>query len=634
MSISFVVETRRRSGCDGRWWTHMKIQPRQQLLEIWRATARSTLLTGRWTWGGRHQRNSISDAEHLLCLLGPATEIPTFRLDLPNETAEDVLDALDVMGDSIEIPQVLIKVLTDYYVTYTDDDKTPVFSGGSYFTLTTDDEMPEKQQALHVVDSFAASVRLSLATIGFVKVLRGVIRRRELLDEISLLEAMASKRLTASMVGLLRSFAVHVFDLNSQFGNNLLRTVNQARLPPRHILEDLHRELREIKAGLRDITVGSGQVTDIDNDNKLFECGWSWGIVQDAPQVLTTAEIGEQREGLALAAPYLYFTVVALDCIRNLFSERTRLLGLLDDEQQRLARALQLRWDLTQSYWSKIARYGKGRWPLEDIPWRTVDGVESDYLSLLVCSIVVQELSNRRAPESESQRVGKVLNELAGRARLTRREMAGDPAIALHVPGFSLDLEGSENVGSARLRWLLADFSPQLLKQAIRVAEMLRHNELRGEVTALADQIWEHLLGRRLQDGPAEQLWDKHTASNAAGEETTTSSPSWYYTERVVECLVIAAEFVSSPPLTSPELTDVATDLLAEADHIFDQELLSVSAEAGPAMGTALHAARATLRRAHEIMPERPGTAAVLAWEVLRELDRLAAARQRAVGAG
>lgn len=53
-----------------------------------------------------------------------------------------------------------------------------------------------------------------------------------------------------------------------------------------------------------------------------------------------------------------------------------------------------------------------------------------------------------------------------------------------------------------------------------------------------------------------------------------------------------------------------------------------VSAEAGPAMGTALQAARTTLRRAREVLPDRPGSAMVLANDVLRELDRLAAARR------
>lgn len=612
----------------------MRIQPRQQLLEVWRAMAQAAVADGEWAWGGRHGRNSISDAEQLLCLLGPATEIPTFGLDLPDETADDVLAALAELGDSVEVPRLLIRVLADYFTTYTDDSKTPVFAGGSYFTGTGGQAPTDHQRAFNVVDSFSVSVRLSLATIGFVKVFRGVVRRPELRSDVDALEAMASKRLSAAMVGLLRSFAVHVFDAHSESGINLLGQVNQARLPARQIIEELHTDLRRIKAGLRDVTLGSGQVSDVDNDNELFECGWSWGVVKDAPTVQTTADVGEQRPGVALTAPYLYFTVVALDCIRNLFSERTRLLGLLDEEQQRLARSLQLRWDLTQSYWSKIARFGAGRWPLEDIPWRTVDGVETDYLSLLVTSIVVQDLASRQAPDAESQRVGEVLRELAGRARITRRPLAADPAMLVHAPGFPLELEflDQHDAGGPTLHWLLADFSPQLLKQSVRVAGLLRQIQPRGRVVSLADQVWEHLLSRRFQTGPSGQLWDQ-TPGMPAGADGAVLLPSWYYTERVVQCLITAAALVASAPLRSPELTATATDLLAEADHLFDQELLTVSAEAGPAMGTALQAARATLRRAHEVMGDRPGTAAILAAEVLRELDRLAAARQKATGA-
>lgn len=605
----------------------MWIQPRQQLLEVWRAMARSAA-TGTWNWGGRHGRNSISDAEQLLCLLGPATEIPSFKLDLPDETADDVLEAVAGLGDSVEVPRLLVRLLTDYFSTYTDDSKTPVFAGGSYFAAAGDAAPSPEQRRLDVVDSFSVSIRLSLATIGFVKVFRGVVRRPDLLAEVDALEAMASRRLSAAMVGLLRSFAVLVFDIGSEEGRTLLATITQQGQPPRQVVEELQRDLRQVKAGLRDITLGSGQVTDIDNDNKLFQCGWSWGIVGNAPEVDTTADVGEQRHGVALAAPYLYFTVVALDCIRNLFADRTRLLGLLDEEQNRLARSLQLRWDLTQSYWSKIARFGTGRWPLEDLPWRTLDEVDSDYLSLLVTSIVVQDLTRSQAPESEVQRVGDVLAELAERARITRRPLPGDPALRLHAPGFRLALEGTEAAGPDRLHWLLADFSPLLLKQTILVAQLLRQIQPRGQLTALADQVWEHLRERRFTGGQYAHLWDL-----APGEVEGSPLPSWYYTERVVEGLVAAADLVSGAPLRSPELATYATDLLAEADHLFDQELLSISAEAGPAMGTALHAARATLRRAHELIRSRPGTAAVLASEVLRELDRLAAARQKATGA-
>src|SRR5205807_1460449 len=134
-------------------------------------------------------------------------------------------------------------------------------------------------------------------------------------------------------------------------------------------------------------------------------------IVRDAPLVTTAETVGQQRSGVAEAKPYLYFTVVALDGIQALFSERTRLLGLLNDGQQRLAQALQLRWDLTQKYWSTIARFGNGRWPLEDMPWRTTDELESDYFTLLVTSIMTQDLIARRASDEDLSRVGRVLTE-------------------------------------------------------------------------------------------------------------------------------------------------------------------------------------------------------------------------------
>ena len=44
-------------------------------------------------------------------------------------------------------------------------------------------------------------------------------------------------------------------------------------------------------------------------------------------------------------------------------------------------------------------------------------------------------------------------------------------------------------------------------------------------------------------------------------------------------------------------------------------------------MRSTLQSARATLRRAREIVADHPGTAFVLVSEVLRDLDRLAAAR-------
>jgi hypothetical protein len=437
---------------------------------------------------------------------------------------------------------------------------------------------------------------------------------------------MASARLSAAMVNLLRSFAVNTFDVNSPAGQVLCRTVNQADLPPRRVVEELQLALRNINAGLRDVTIGAAHEVDLDNPNQLFECGWSWGVVAGAPPVETSEPVGHQPDGVAQAAPYLYFTVVALDGIQDLFSERTRILGLLNEEQHRLARALQLRWDLTQAYWETIASFGGGRWPLEDLPWRTTDEVESDYSTLLVTSIMVQALASRSAPDVELIRVGRLLEDLATRARITRRPLAGDPALQLHSPGITVSLGGSEAVGGPKLNWVMSDFSPQLLKRTMRVAGLLTETEHRSVLLDLADRIWDHLLQRRHKNGAANLLWDQ--PSDVYAEiKPDESLVSWYFTERVVESLVAAALVVAQPPLRSPRLGSYASELLIEAEHLFDRELLMVSAEAGPAMSTALQTARTTLRRAREIMSDRPGSAAVLASDVLRELDRLAAAR-------
>lgn len=577
---------------------------------------------------GRSRRpNSISDAEQLLCIMYPATALASFRLDGPDGTADDLLDALEAFGDSIDIPKLLIKVVTEYMERYTGDAGAPLFSGDGYFAPHESGTAPSPSQLdLDVVDSFSMSITLTLATIGFSRVFRSVIRREDLRQEVDRLETLASARLTAAMVGLLRSFSVNVFDANSASGRALCRMINQSRLPERRIVDDLQRALWEIRAGLRDLPLGSGQAIDLDNPNRLFECGWSWGIVKDAPSIETTEKIGPQPDGVAQAAPYLHFTVVALDGIVDLFSERTRVLGLLNEEQLRLAQALQLRWDLTQSYWSTIASLGADRWPLEDLPWRTTDEEESDYFSLLVSSMVVQDLVRRRASDADLGRVGRVLEELASRGRITRRPLRNDRAIELHAPGLLIRLDGSEEAGEYPVGWLVSNFAPLLLKRTVRIAELMRDTDLRGRLIALADDVWDHLLRRRLHDGPGRDLWDQ--PSGVFDEVSIRyERQSWYHTERIVECLVAAANMVSRAPLRSTRLTDVATDLLNEADHLFDRELLNWSGDTGPPMRANQQAVRAKLRRAREILHDRPGSAVVLASEVLRELDQLAAAR-------
>ncbi|HEY0000167.1 MAG TPA: SCO2524 family protein, partial [Actinoplanes sp.] len=442
----------------------MQLKPRQQILDIWRHTARMSYHDGRWDPGGRDGSNSISDAEQLLCVMAPATELSLFRLDRPDTAAADVLDTLSVLGDDIQVPQRLLQALTLYIDRYTGPDGTPQFSGGSYFSSNGDGaEIKQEQRELDVVDSFSISVTLMLAVVGFTKVFRQVVTRATLLAQIDDLEDKANRRLTAALVGLLRSFSVNVFSADDSFGQELVRTVNQERRPTRQVVEELRAALGEINVRLRDdVTIGSGAAegSELEIPNRLFECGWSWGLVRGAPEIETSTEIGVQRDGPAENAPYLYFTTVALDAIQALSSERTRLLGLLDQEQSRLAGALQLRFELTRSYWATIATFGSGRWPLEDLPWQTTDGVAFDYFSLLVSGMVMQNMVAVRASNADLRRVALVLEELANRSRITRRSTFGETAVNVHHPGVTVTLVGSDDAGGPMLSWTVTDMSP------------------------------------------------------------------------------------------------------------------------------------------------------------------------------
>ncbi|ROT33865.1 SCO2524 family protein [Micromonospora sp. HM5-17] len=610
----------------------MRIQPRQELLEIWGATVRTSWQDGKWQWGGRDGPNSISDAEQLLCILLPATQAD-FSLDRPDETADEMIKALRPLGTATQIPRVLVQLLTEYYQRYTDTSGTPIFSGRTYFQ--TDGAEPTEQQLdLDIVDSFAMSITLSLAAIGFARVFRTAVRRDEVLREIDELEAMASARLTAAMVGLLRSFAVNVFDIDSPEGQALCSMINQGDLPQRQVVAQLRRRLRQTIASFREILIGSGQVADLDSPNRLFECGWSWGIVRDAPEVETTEPIGSQPAGVAPEEPYLYFTVIAIDAIEELFTERTRILGLLNDEQQRLARALQLRWDLTRTYWATVATFGDGhRWPLEDIPWRTTDREASDYYTLLVTSLAVKGLVQERGADAELSRIGAILEELANRARITRRPFDQDPALHLHAPGVELRLQRSELLGGPTLRWTVSEFSALLLQRTAYIAGLLSDADARARLLDLADRVWDHLIIRRLDRGPARSLWDQ-PARAFRQLDTYYDAPSWYYTERVVQSLVTTVKVLRRPPLRSERLTEYALDLLNEAEHLYDMELLSGTAEGGPKIRQTLQVVRLSLRRAREIVHERPGTAASLAATALLSLDELNAARKDVAEAG
>src|SRR3954454_20831711 len=120
----------------------MKIQSRQGILEMWRATVEYSFLDGEGRWGGRRGRNCVSDAEQLLTLLYPATVIPSLRVERIDETADDVLEALGGLGGGVDVPRAVLRGVTEYLREYRDGDGNPLFAGGSYYQIT-DDRDPE-----------------------------------------------------------------------------------------------------------------------------------------------------------------------------------------------------------------------------------------------------------------------------------------------------------------------------------------------------------------------------------------------------------------------------------------------------------------------------------------------------------
>jgi hypothetical protein len=608
----------------------MEIQTRRQILEIWRATIDYSYRDGKWNWGGRSGPNSISDAEQLLTILYPATAVESLKVDSVDQTADDVRDYLRSLGNELDIPRRLVDFAHDYLTTYLVDE-TPDFSGSSYFQAEAADvaEIKAEQRNLHVVDSFSMSVTLCLATLGFLRIYRQSLRSQKMLQRVREVEALASQRLTAAMVGLLRSFTVNTFDPSDAPGKTMCSMINQTGVANEILVSSLLQDLTEIRAGLRqELTIGSGQVAEeLDNRGRLFECGWSWGIVDGAPEIPYATNIGHQPIGVAEARPYLYFTVVALDGIQDLFSERTRILGLLDEEQQRLARALQLRFDLTRQFWAKVATFGAGRWPLEDLPWRTNDGLESDYYSVLLSSIVVEGIGREKFANVDVERIGSLLEELANRGRVTRRPMKDDPAIELHIPGMQLNLIGSDKLAEGpELRWIVSSYTLLVLKRLLRVAELLDDPSARIQFLDLADLIWAHIERRRMNSSAARGLWDEPTQVFTDTSFPAYGVPSWYHTERVIEVLVAAANVTQAT--VNSELIAHAQQLLAEAEHLFDQERLRGTQDTGEQMRESFQVVGAKLRRARELIRDRPATASVLAGDVLRELDTLDAARQ------
>ncbi|MFI9505751.1 SCO2524 family protein [Nocardia sp. NPDC052566] len=624
----------------------MRIQPRQQLLDVWRAVLASCYQDRKWQWGGRDGANSISDTEQLLCLLYPATEIGAFALDQPDDMADDIRAVLAPLGEETRIGGALVTVLEDYLARYTDPDGEPIFAAGSYLRSADGKEPSAQQYQLEVVDAYSMSLTLCIAALRFLRVFQRFVDKqvrreaKELAVRIRELIPRISTRLTAAMTGLVRSFVVHTPEPKSGAGQSILGMLNQIGAPDDAVIAGIARRLDRVRVQMaNDVKLGQTPDIDLADDLLLFECGWSWGIdVKASPIDFVPTRIGNQP-GYAASRPDLYYTIVALDGINDLTSRRTREMDLLNDEQRQLADALELRWDLTQRYWSTVARYGPGRWPLEDIPWRTSDGEESDYYTLAVSAMVLQDFVNRQATD-ELPQVVAVFDQLARRGRIISRLTAGDPAGGLHFPGVPVPMPGSEGIGGGpALVWIVPDFATMLLKRCLQAWQLSGDVATRDRLMSMAELTMDHLTRRRLTHGPAAGLWDdaaKVAGSQAPGLATTAETepsdaafqPSWYLTERIVECLVSADRNFREPPLATSSMISRAIEMRSEAEHLLNQEMLEVGdPEISQAM---LSRIELQLDDARRLLSEQPATSFTLAEQALLQLYELAYARRDA----
>lgn len=499
----------------------------------------------------RNEPNSIVDAERLLTLLLPPSEIGgEFSLEsLPKR--EISLELKLVLTDGLRgrlerndtdrkirdvfLNEIFTPAVTDFFDNYTDDAGEPTFSAGGYLDLNNQ-PVRDERGAVEVVDSYTLSVSLC------VRLLRLLGRWIDQEDQSDSLEAeqwrtlrdQASKRLTAALEGLVISFTA----------SEIPGWGERTKLEWNHIEWKDDREIARIRRRLR--ALGANGL----RDKEPFECGWSWGPLHpkrvlhpDSQKALAQPielSEGSQRlrnaqEGVyAEAAPYFYFTVTAIDGISDL-DERDEGLGdLLTSHQLSLVSRLRSFASLTTRYWatlafSPIARHreelrGSRRsmglaegWLLQDVPWIPSDGEDfaSEYWTLYLLRIVLPFVKGRQ----DVDRGTYLLEELAQRGRVTRRpfvpkgvtapqaphdreghgDLHPDPWVrALHVPGYQLPL-GLDKQSAAtdgQLGWRIYDYAPQLLKLIAQLTAQSQTPEQRQRLNQLMASVWQHVSAR------------------------------------------------------------------------------------------------------------------------------------------
>ena len=579
----------------------MPLRPNHEIEQFWRAVARYSFRDGSFVWGSPATGNAISDAEQLLAILFPATSLHRFRLDVPDETVDEVLEPLRLVGDRFTVPRRLLRAQTDYLTRYRDAEQRPIFPAGTYLTPAGPPD--------DIVESYAIGLRLSLASIGFARVYRTSVADSDARAEAGRLEDLASTRLTAAMVGLLRSFAVQTFDNDSASDRRLRRLIAQEHRDESAVLAEFRSRLAEIRVSLyEEVTIGSRAPDEARAARDArFACGWSWGVITDTPEIEVEMAGVAQPAGTAARVPDLYFTWTALQAISELFSQRTRLLALLGEDQQRLARALQLRSDLTLAYWSRLATFGDHQWPVERLPWRGISGEESDYDSLLVTAMTMTEVGARTGnTDIAFGYLLRVFARLAARHRIVRPPHA-DPPGTVSLTGHRIPL-AKTTLGPATT-YHAADFTTVLFNAVVHAAAATPNDQLRTDLTDLGELIWSHL--------PSETPRNDRSGLVRFGMPSATG-PDWHNVLRLSDGMTVAAATAGGAgPAVRP--LGFVHQLLDDADAAVDTLNAAGEAEWATQRGEI----EVRLKRARRLADQHPARAAALLYQVIGALDPL-----------
>ncbi|MDR7277151.1 SCO2524 family protein [Catenuloplanes atrovinosus] len=554
----------------------MRLRPEDEIRAIWRTVTRHCFRDGGFIWGDPRTGDSVNDAEQLLCILAPATELPSMLVDRPDATDPANLAALQLLGAPDEVPIRLARTMHEYLLRWRDERGDPVFSGGRYLPAAPGADL---------LDGYVISVRFSLAAIGFCKVLHSV-RPDTLLPQII---RLASMRLTAAMVGLLRSFSVHFFDEESPAGHRLRALVHQQGRSEPAVLAELTHALQEIRVGVFDMLIGVNFTAEsLASAPAMFDMGWTWGVISDAPQVETLPVTARQPAGIARDHPDPGLTLLAVEAITGLFSQRTRLLTLLDEEQNRLSRALQLRYDLARNYWSNVATFGDHRWPLERGPWTATDGSTGDRHTVAVAGLTAHNLRGRRgSPDVPLAYLLRACADIGRRHGVVRPPLDGPPAVR---PRAGAELVPAPSPHRDDLVRGVGTVLPDLFAVLLHAAGLTDNGPLRRQYEDLADVLWEHVA-------PGAHL-----------------APDWRHLLRVTDGLTHAVLVSDGGTVPFAAPLALAHQLMTEADEL----AAAIADDSG-------HRSRlqARLDHARRLTDRQPGTAVALLTQVILELVSL-----------